>query len=481
MFLLTPKSSIPLVTQIVDGFRRLVDENKLRSGTKVPSIRQFANAHDVSIYTVSDAYDRLVAQGYFVSQPQAGFFVRRHPATAAESPPVVLDPSFDSDWYLRQMFENRLLKVKPGCGWLPSEWLFQDGLRRSLRALAAEDVDLGGYGEPKGFTPLRRWIRETLAEHEVVVATEQVLLTAGSSMAMNLVARLLVRDGEPVLVDDPGYANQIVSLRDQGAQLLGVGRTPTGYDFDQLEAHLVQHRPKVFFTQPRLQSPTGSTAQLSQLHRLVQLAEKHDLILVENDIYAELDPEPRSTLASLDQLQRVVYLSSFSKTISPNLRVGYVTARSDLIEGLTRLKLISGLTSSEFTERLVHGAITDGRARRHHKSLRNRLGLAHEGVAGRLVGLGFEVFSEPGAGLFLWARHPALQDARVLARDAAQQSILLGPGHLFSVEHRPSSWLRFNVSYCGDETIFAFLEGALRTAPRLDDDHEAADHSTTGT
>lgn len=465
MFSLTPKSSVPLVTQIVEGFRRLIDDNKLRSGSKAPSIRQFASAHEVSIYTVADAYDRLVAQGYFVSQPQSGFFVRRQPAGAL--PPAAPAPgaSFDADWYLRHMFEHRLLKTKPGCGWLPGEWLFQDGLRRSLRTLAAEDVDLGGYGEPKGYPPLRHWVRDALAEHQVAVATEQILLTAGSSMAMDLVARLLVRDGDPVLVDQPGYANQLVSLRHQGARLLGVGRTPTGWDFDQLEAHLAQERPKVFFTQPRLQSPTGSTAQLSQLHRLVQLAEKHDLTIVENDIYADLDPEPRPSLASLDQLRRVVYLSSFSKTISPNLRVGYVTARPDLLEGLTRLKLISGLTSSEFSERLVHGALTDGRSRRHVKSLRNRLALAHEGVAGRLANLGFEIFCEPGAGLFLWARHPGLPHAGALADEAARQDILLGPGHLFGIDPRPSPWLRFNVAYCGDEAIFAFLESALRAAP----------------
>ncbi|MEJ7929472.1 PLP-dependent aminotransferase family protein [Ramlibacter sp. AN1015] len=463
MFSLTPKSSTPLVTQIVDGFRRLIDENKLRPGSKLPSIRQLASAHQVSIYTVADAYDRLVAQGYFVSQPQSGFFVRRQPShQGAEPAPKAAEPSFGSDWYLRQMFENRLLKIKPGCGWLPGEWLFQDGLRRSLRNLAHDEVDLGGYGEPKGYPPLRQWVRDALAEHQVAVATEQILLTAGSSLAMNLVARLLVRDGDPVLVDDPGYANQLVSLRHQNARLLGVARTPTGYDFEQLEHHLQQERPKVFFTQPRLQSPTGSTAQLSQLHRLVQLAEKYDLTLVENDIYADLDPEPRPSLASLDQLRRVIYLSSFSKTISPNLRVGYVTARPDVIEGLTRLKLLSGLTSSEFSERLVHGALIDGRSRRHNKSLRNRLALAHEGVSGRLADLGFEIFCEPGAGLFMWVRHPAAPDAGVLAKTAAQQSILLGPGHLFQVDQQPSPWLRFNVAYCGDEAIFAFLEAALR-------------------
>lgn len=465
MFTLTPKSHTPLVTQIVEGFRRLVDEGKLRSGTRAPSIRQFASTHQVSIHTVVQAYDRLAALGYFVPHPQLGFFVRRQAPTEPAPPHAPAEVNFDSMWYLRHMFENRMLRIKPGCGWLPGEWLFQDGLRRSLRHLAAEDVDLGGYGEPKGYLPLRQWVRDALAEHEVAVTAEQVLLTHGSSMAMDLVARCLVREGDDVLVDNPGYANQLVSLRHQGARLLGVDRTPSGYDFDQLEAHLAQARPKVFFTQPRLQSPTGSTATLGQLHRLLQLAERHDFILVENDIYADLDPEARPSLASLDQLRRVIYLSSFSKTISPNLRVGYVSARPQLVEQLARLKLISGLTSSEFSERLALGALTDPKVRRHVKSLRSRLALAHEGVATRLRNLGFDVFCEPNAGLFVWARHPRLPDAGELAREAALQDILLGPGHLFDVQQRPGPWLRFNVSYCGEEAIFAFLEACVSAAP----------------
>jgi len=300
-------------------------------------------------------------------------------------------------------------------------------------------------------------LRDLLAEHEVVATAEQVLLTQGSSQAMDLVARQLVRAGDAVLVDEPGYANLLSSLRFLGARLVGAPRTPQGYDLDALEARVQEHRPKVFFTQPRLQSPTGSTAQVAHLYRLLQLAEKYDFVVVENDIYADLDPEPRPTLASLDQLRRVVYISSFSKTISPNIRVGYLAAQPDLLEELGRLKMISGLTSSEFTERLAYGALLDGRWRKHTKSLRDRLAVAQQRVASQLLDLGFVLFAEPKAGMLLWARHPAIANATELAYKAAEQDILLGPGHLFNVELEPSPWMRFNVAHCQDEALFAFL------------------------
>ena len=463
MFVLNPQSTVALVTQIVGGFRQMVDDGSLRAGAKLPSIRQFAHAHGVSVYTVVDAYDRLVALGYFQSQANSGFFVRSRASQAALSLGASSQYSFDSMWYLRRIFENRALRSKPGCGWLPGDWLFTEGMRRSLRNLAAKDVDLGGYGEPKGYLPLRQVVRDLLATREVVVNSEQVLLTQGSSQGLDLAARQLVRPGDAVLVDEPGYANLLFSLRFLGARLVGAPRTPTGYDLDTLEARIIEHRPKVFFTQPRMQSPTGSTAVLSHLHRVLQLAEKYDFVVVENDIYADLDPESRPSLASLDQLRRVIYISSFSKTISPNIRVGYLAANPELLEDLARLKMISGLTSSEFTERLAYGALIDGRWRKHIKTLRDRLSLGQQLLASRLLALDFELFCEPKAGMFLWARHPAIQNAGELAYKAAERDILLGPGHLFSVDLEPSPWLRFNVAWADDEAVLYFL--AMLKAP----------------
>jgi DNA-binding transcriptional MocR family regulator len=461
MFALDPQSPTPLVSQIVEGFRRLIDEGQLRPGTKLPSIRQFAASHEVSVYTVVDAYDRLVALGFFASRPHSGFFVRSRATGALAQTSTRGNYTFDSMWYMRRIFENRQLRSKPGCGWLPNDWLFGEGVKRGLRALAAEEVDLGGYGEPKGYPPLRQLVRDLLSEHQVAATTEQVLLTQGSSQGLDLAARRLVRAGDPVLVDEPGYANLLSSLRFLRARLVGAPRTPQGWDLEALEQRVRQHRPKVFFTQPRLQSPTGSTAQLAHLHRVLQLAEKYDFVIVENDIYVDLDPEPRPSLASLDQLQRVVYISSFSKTISPNIRVGYLAAQPDLLEDLAQLKMLSGLTSSEFTERLAYGALVDGRWRKHVRQVRERLAQAHDTTARGLLGLGFELFCEPKAGMLLWARHPAVPNSAELSYKAAEQDIMLGPGHLFAPDLAPSPWVRFNVAFCTDGAVVSFLEGAI--------------------
>lgn len=460
MLTLSPDLQTPLVSQIVDGLRGLIAGQVLKPGSKLPSIRAFAAAHGVSVFTVVEAYDRLVAQGWLVSRANAGFFVKRRGDEPAPPPGAIQAravPRFDARWYLKQIFENRNLPLKPGCGWLPHDWLFGDAVRRSMRQLSGDGPELDGYGLPHGHMALRMVVAESLAEHHLQVDADQVLLTQGSSQALDLVARRLVKPGDVVLVDDPGYPNLLFMLRFAGAHAIGVPRTATGYDLPALEAILALHKPVAFFTQPRLQSPTCSVASVAHLHRLLQLADQHDFVLVENDIYADMDSTARPSLASLDQLHRVIYLGSYSKTISPNLRTGYVLARRDLLDELVQLKMISGLTSSEITERITFGVVTDGRWRKHLKSLRERLAEAHRHVGRRLDSLGFELFHEPEAGMYLWARHPDLPDSAVLSREATGEGIMLGPGQLFLVESRPTGWLRFNVSFSQDERLWAFL------------------------
>lgn len=469
MLSLSPDLQTPLVSQIVDGLRGLISAQVLKPGAKLPSIRAFAVNHGVSVFTVVEAYDRLVAQGWLVSKANAGFFVKRRGDEGAGTGTVPREaPRFDTRWYLKQIFENRNLPLKPGCGWLPHDWLCADAVRRSLRQLSSDGLELDGYGLPSGHMALRLLIAEGMAEHQISVDADQVLLTHGSSQALDLVARCLLKAGDVVLVDEPGYPNLHHMLRLLGAQVVGVPRTPTGYDLDALEALLALHQPKAFFTQPRLQSPSGSQASVAHLHRLLRLADQHDFVLVENDLYADLDPTQRSTLASLDQLRRVIYLGSFSKTVSPNLRVGFLLARSEWLAEFVQLKMVAGLTSSDLAERVIFGVLTDGRWRKHLKSVRDRLGEAHRQVGRKLDSLGFELFHEPEAGMYLWARHPDLPDSAELSMQGTAEGIMLGPGQLFLVEPRPTGWLRFNVSFSQDERLWRFLAQRIEQVRRAE-------------
>ena len=466
MLQLNHDGAVPLVNQIVDGISGRVDAQTLKPGARMPSIRALAVQLSVSVFTVVQAYDRLVARGVLESRASAGFFVQRigrHDAHGEASVEAHDPPRFDAIWYLKQIFESGHLPHKPGCGWLPEDHLFEDGVRRALRRLASEGLRLSGYGDPRGLVELRRLLTQTLAqEHLIQVSTAQVLLCHGSSQGLDLATRTLLSPGDTVLVDDPGYPNLMSMLRIQGARLIGVPRTPDGYDMDALEGVLKTERPKAFFTQPRLQSPTGSRASPAQLHQLLSLAERHDFMLVENDIYADMDTGHQTSLASFGQWERVIHLGSFSKTIAPNLRVGHLLASIQMVEQLAELKMLAGLSSSEVSERLVCHVIEDGRWRRHLRGLRDRLASGHDDVAARLLALGFELFCEPREGMYLWARHPAVPDAREMVQAAADDGILLGLGQLFTVAAEPCGWLRFNVAFSQLPAVGDWLERWLR-------------------
>ena len=474
MLELRPDSPAPLVNQIIDGLRGLIDNQTLKPGAKLPSIRAFAATYSVSTFTVVEAYDRLVAQGLLVSRGNAGFFVNRAAGEVLEhqnKDAGPARPSFNGEWYLQQIFETRQLAYKPGCGWLPNDWMFEEGLRRGLRQVAGSPLELSGYGDPMGLPELRMLTAQNLQQELSIVAhPAQLMLTHGASQALDLAVRTLVRPGDVVLVDDPGYPNLMSILSFQGATLIGVPRTPTGYDLDQLERLLAEHRPTVFFTQPHLHSPTCSRTPLAQLHRLLQLASQHGFRLVENNLYADMIAEPQPCLTSLDHLRQVVYVGSYSKSISPNVRVGYLLANPDLMQQLLRLKMRSGLTTSQVMERVVYAAIIDGRWRKHLKRLRQRLAEAHLEVGRQLHRLGFELFIESDEGMYIWTRHPAIPDSAALLDDALEQGIMLGPGQLFMVDAQATGWMRFNVAFSTDPVMWEMLEKLLvkhvrRTAP----------------
>lgn len=461
MLLIDPASPLPLVQQIVNAIRQAIEEQRLRPGSKLPSIRKLSQANQVSHFTVVEAYDRLVALGLLEAVRNAGFFVRGQPDEVAPAPSAEPEGDFDFDDHLllRKVFHPLEVDIRPGVGTLPERFLAHEGLPRSLHALARENGDsLYCYGNAKGHAGLRGKIADQLADAHIGASAEQVLLTGGASQALDLVSRYLVQRGDPVLVDEPGYHNLFRNLRLQGARLVGVPRTPTGLDLVALEAALQQHRPKVYFINARLQTPTGTSLEPAVCYRLLQLAEKYDFLIVEDDIYADMDPRGQVSLASLDQLSRVIYIGSFSKVIAPSLRCGYIAAHPELIDELESLKMACGLTSSELTEALAYEVLLQGRQRKHVKQLREELMRGHELVVPRLKAAGMQLFCEPRAGMFIWARHAELEDATAMAERARDARILLAPGQLFMPDGRPVPWMRFNVLHSQDERLYRFLE-----------------------
>jgi DNA-binding transcriptional MocR family regulator len=370
--------------------------------------------------------------------------------------------AIDSNWLLRDILEQREGGIQAGCGWLPENWHDLEEVRKGLRHLSLNPRGMLRYGPPKGYEPLREQVARQLAELEIDAVPSQILLTHGASQGLDLVVRRLTREGDTVLVDDPGYCNLLLALRLRGLRLVGVPMTPAGPDVAVLETLLTQFRPQLYITNTQLHNPTGASYSVATTFQVLRLAERHGVRVVEDNVSADLVPGRGVTLAAADQLRRVVYVGSFSKSVAPGLRVGFVVAEPGLLEELVYYKLVSGLSSSAINERLVHAIFMEGHVRKHLERLRDRLAKAQERTCRRLENGGFRLFFEPGAGMFIWAR-PADEsvDTLKLAQRALAHDILLAPGHLFRPDLSPSPWMRFNVAFCDNDRLFTIMNGAL--------------------
>lgn len=459
--------SFPLVEQIVTGIKGQIDERQLRSGSKLPSIRAFASMHNVSRFTVVEAYDRLVAMGYLRSKRGAGFFTA---SSDAKNPPPPQNAARHRNeemvWLIRRLLEVRDGTILAGGPWLPNDWLAESNLHRILRTASGKpDFALFDYGNSFGYLPLREHIADTvLPEIGLTASPSQILLTNGASQALDLISRCYLQPGDKVLVDDPGYYNLFGNLRLQGLQLIGVRRNIDGPDIDMLEKLVKEHRPKLYFTQSVLQNPTGTTMSPHAAFRVLQIAGEYDFRVVEDDIFSDLCAENSHRLAALDQFNRVIYVRSFSKTLSGSLRVGFVVCDHAIAEDLVDTKMVTAITSSQFSEKLLHRILTEGHYRKYLFRLRERINEARCNVLQGFERIGLESFCAAESGMFLWARLPGVADSLPLAEMAMKDGMMLAPGTVFRPNLQSSPWMRFNVAICDDPAVLRRIEKIVALA-----------------
>lgn len=450
---------------VMDAIRGRLAARALAAGDRLPSIRRFAATMRVSPSTVVEAYDRLAAEGLIRARQGSGFYVTGHglpplALTQASSPQErVVDPF----WVSRQSLDADDGALKPGCGWLPADWMPGEALRRGFRMLAkAPDPVLSEYGGTRGSPALRRLLLGRFAEEGLAAAPEQLMLTGSGTQALDLVCRFLLRPGDTVLVDDPCYFNFQALLRAHQLRVLGVPYTPSGPDLPAFEALVATERPRLYLTNSGLHNPTGASLAPKTAFRVLQAAAAHDLIIVEDEIFADFEPEPSPRLALLDGLDRVIRIGSFSKTLSAALRCGYIAARADWIEGLVDFQVATNFGGpGPVAVELVAGILSGGGYRKHMEEVRRRLVQARREIGGRLEALGIVPWLMPRGGFYLWCRLPDGLDSAELARLAVARDVVLAPGNVFSVSQSAAAFMRFNVAQSRDPRVMEVLRHGM--------------------
>lgn len=381
---------------------------------------------------------------------------------------------------------NDLVSFAPG---YPDEDLFPWAEFREIadELLAARDGRTLQYGATRGYRPLIESIVELMRQRGVATSHEHVLVTAGSQQGLDLVGRVLFDPGDVVLMELPSYVGAISAFENLGATLVGVPQEADGIDLTALDAVLKAQRAsgrrvKALYTVPNFQNPTGLLVSLAKRRALLEWAAREDLLIVEDDPYRDLYFEDVTTeaetrpIAADDGEGRVIYLSSFSKTLAPGFRTAWVVAPPAIAAKLELAKQSSDLCNGAFDQRMINGACRRGLLAAHLPRLRATYQAKRDVMVNALrARLGDAIeWTLPRGGFFLWAKLPAGLTGEGLLSIAHPRGVIYVTGDAFFVNGAGADYVRLAFSSPSHARI---EEGVRRLADAIT---EAASTSMAG-
>lgn len=449
---------VPVVQQIVDALTCWLHSSGVSPGTRLPSVRQIARINLLSQLSVAQACERLVTQGMLVSCHGAGY--------AVADPALALVTKHEPVWFEGAEPDHGPFssELRLGCGGLPESWRETDDLTYAIRQVSHTDTaSLFNYSTPLGLPALRQQILKHLRQLDIRAKDNRIMTTAGASQGLDLIVRTLFKAGDCVAVESPGYPVLFDLLRLHGIHMVEIPRTPRGPDVEVLESVLVKHRPQGLFINSFYHNPTGSSLAPVVARRVLQLARTFGVQVIEDDVYADLHSGSGMRLAALDD--DVIYVGSFSKTLSSSLRVGFVVADAEVITRLAEVKMISGMGASRFCESVLACLLANGAYRKLVQRQRQRLSSDRLVVLQLLEDAEWEVFGKPAGGLFIWARS-RMSDYDQLRTQARRLGVLLSSKTAFNPSGEASDWQRINVTYACDPRARAFFQAAARDRPQ---------------
>ena len=431
----------------------------LRPGDRLPSIRQTCRTRHLSPSTVFQAYDLLENRGLIRAAPRSGYFVNpapgaHRPEPVISTPPEGAHPVEISDLVYEVLSSVKSHKVVPLGSAFPSPLLFPlDNLRKALSA-STRSLDIWStYDDlPPGNERLRRAIGKRYLAQGLSVAADEIVLTNGALEALNLCLQAVARPGDAVVVEAPSFYAALLSLERLQLKAIEVPTHPReGVDLAMLAHVLEIQKPKACWLMTNFQNPLGCSLSREKKHALVDLLLHHEVPLIEDDVYGELHHgnEPPSSAKTFDRHGLVMHCSSFSKTLSPGYRVGWVAA-GRFADSVRRLKLMTSLTGSAPDQATLAAYLQQSGYDRHLRHLRAALKRQKEALIDSVIRhFPREVrITRPAGGYFVWIDLPwDTADALAIYREALANQISIAPGPMFSNHGGFSNCLRLNFGH----------------------------------
>jgi 2-aminoadipate transaminase len=470
---LQPESHVPLYVQLRDQLRALVHAGDLRPGDRIPASRELATALGVHRTTVANAYAELESEGLIQGHVGRGTFIRANGNGLKISPPAptVLNGAQGIRWELLFADErgeeilSRLTASAPEDALSfvmarPAEEFFPvEELQTCINAvLRREAVDVLNLGPSDGYAPLKEALLELLRKDGIAAKDENLLITDGCQQSLDLISKAFVRPGDSVILENPAYPGAVAIFSGARARCLAVPmRTHAepgamlGMDIEALEATLAANRVKLMVVTPDFQNPTGMSLPLASRRKLLELAARHQVPVVEDHIYGRLH-EREERVPSLKQLDRanlVIHIDSFAKVAFPGLRVGWIVAPAAAIERLRVVKQNTDLHTDQLAQGCLAEFLRRGLFAKHVTKMRKvyalRLAALDEALRKHMPA--GTRWTKPEGGMCLWLELPPGFDASELLIHTKERGVLFAPGRYFYVQSPLPNTLR--LAYAG--------------------------------
>jgi GntR family transcriptional regulator/MocR family aminotransferase len=478
-------SAVPVYRQIEQFLWDQIQGGALSPHTKLPSTRQLADDLGVSRIIVANAYAELESEGLVYGKRGSGTYVgptylveKTQGFAAPQDWPLWQQELLSNTWQPTSRELARLLAsvahLKPisfaeHLGFDPL-WPADDFRKALQSVLRREGPAAAGQGDNMaGYLPLRVTVAEILSTEGIPTQADNVVITSGSQQALNLVADLLLSHGDVVLVESPTYNVAIDLFRARGVRLLGIPVDQDGMQVHRVEEALRTARPRMLFTMPTFQNPSGTCMSGVRRRQLIALADRYNVPILEDDFVGNLRYEGRAepALKAMDPGGRVIYTGTFSKVLMPGLRIGFLVANGPVYERLMESKYIADLATSDMMQRALNEYITVGRFHAHLRRVcqtnRPRRDAMVDALARRLPSETRWLY--PKGGRSIWVQLPGGLSANELFPLAAEEGVTFVPGSFFFPGERPQGYLRLNFALNPPEVI---EEGAKRLGRAVD-------------
>jgi 2-aminoadipate transaminase len=478
---LQPESHIPLYIQLRDQLRSLVHAGDLRPGDRIPASRELAQILGVHRTTVANAYAELEAEGLIQGHVGRGTFIRGNGNVLQITPPAPPTMNGNGNGGLRwellfadersEEILSRLTASAPvnALSFVmarPAEEFFpvEELQSCSQAALRREGQDILNLGASDGYAPLKEALLELLRRDGIPAKDETLLITDGCQQALDLIAKAFVRPGDTVVMENPTYPGASAVFNGVRARCLGVPvRThaepgsPLGIDVEALESTLAANRVKLLVLTPDFHNPTGTSMPLASRRRVVELASRYQVPIIEDHIYARLHSheERLPSLKQLDRSSLVIHIDSFAKVAFPGLRVGWIVAPAAAIERLRLVKQMTDLHTDQLAQATLAEFLKRGLFNKHLARMRkiytDRLNALDEALRKNMPeGVHW---TRPEGGMCFWLDLPAGFDASELMIHARERGVLFAPGRYFYVQSPMPNTLRLGFANLNEKQI----------------------------